>query len=236
MCTENVSWSKFSNFWLQQCSGRNFSRIRSDDMNHWRSLEDQFCSDAWIRTHRQINSTMQHKLKGKIHTKKENSVIIYFPSSWWKVRWRFVAHKTFQSILLHWNRWRLVLKHLWKMEDKIQNGSYRLVGIIQVSKSPKMMETWRNLSNSESFNLDGCKYFFFKYVWDPRASRDFSPSVPIYLSCPGECCNTVLLWSSRNILWTTKLHLTFHIRHKSEQVTLPVCRNGASDSSDSSLP
>ena len=30
----------------------------------------------------------------------------------------------------------------------------------------------------------------------------------ICFSCWGECCNTVLLWSSRNILRTTKLNLT----------------------------
>ena len=29
--------------------------------------------------------------------------------------------------------------------------------------------------------------------------------VAIYFSCLGECCNTDLLWSSRNVLWTTKL-------------------------------
>ena len=29
----------------------------------------------------------------------------------------------------------------------------------------------------------------------------------IYLE---ECCNSVLLWSSRNVLWTTRLHLTLH--------------------------
>lgn len=40
-----------------------------------------------------------------------------------------------------------------------------------------------------------------------------------YPSCPtsssvflGECCNAVLLWCSRNLLWTTKLYATFHLQ------------------------
>ena len=31
-----------------------------------------------------------------------------------------------------------------------------------------------------------------------------------YFSCLGECRNTVLLWSSKKVLLTMKLHLTFH--------------------------
>ena len=29
--------------------------------------------------------------------------------------------------------------------------------------------------------------------------------VPFFFSCSGECCNTVLLWTSRSILWIMKL-------------------------------
>ena len=35
-------------------------------------------------------------------------------------------------------------------------------------------------------------------------------SVPIYFSCLTECSKVVLQWSSRNVLWHIKYHLTFH--------------------------
>ena len=35
-------------------------------------------------------------------------------------------------------------------------------------------------------------------------------NLPIYFSRWGECCNTVLLWSSRNVSWTSNLPLTLH--------------------------
>ena len=51
--------------------------------------------------------------------------------------------------------------------------------------------------------------FFFFYILK---------QVPIYYSCSGEHCNTIWLWSSRNVLWMTKLHLTVH-RHSGDQIT-----------------
>ena len=42
--------------------------------------------------------------------------------------------------------------------------------------------------------------------------ESFSP--PIYFSCLGECCDTGLLWSSRNLLWTKEVHLTFHLHSR----------------------
>ena len=43
----------------------------------------------------------------------------------------------------------------------------------------------------------------------------------IYFSCLAECCDAVLLWSSRNVLWTTKHQLTFH-QHEGEEVMAEV--------------
>ena len=64
---------------------------------------------------------------------------------------------------------------------------------------------------------------FFMSIWDLRASRELDydrwafwrsltlfknvlKQVPIYPSCSEECCKAVLLWSSKNVLWITKLH------------------------------
>ena len=38
----------------------------------------------------------------------------------------------------------------------------------------------------------------------------FGHKIPNYLSCLGECTYIVMLWSSRNVLWTMKHHITFH--------------------------
>ena len=51
-------------------------------------------------------------------------------------------------------------------------------------------------------------FFFFFYILK---------RVPNFFSLLGECCDTVLLWSSRNVLWTTKLHLTSH-QHGGEKI------------------
>ena len=45
--------------------------------------------------------------------------------------------------------------------------------------------------------------FFWLFVHDIK-------QVPIHFSCSGERCKTVLLRCSRKVLWTVKLHLTFH--------------------------
>lgn len=37
----------------------------------------------------------------------------------------------------------------------------------------------------------------------------FCSQVTIYVRCLGKCCNAVLLWSSRNVLWTTKPWIDF---------------------------
>ena len=41
--------------------------------------------------------------------------------------------------------------------------------------------------------------------------------VSSYFSCLAKCWNSVLLWSSRNVFWTTRLHLTSH-QHEDEGV------------------
>lgn len=45
--------------------------------------------------------------------------------------------------------------------------------------------------------MDICIFFFNNYN--------------IYFSCFGEWCNSVLMWSSRNVLYTTKLIMIFHL-------------------------
>lgn len=42
--------------------------------------------------------------KEHVHPKYETSIVVYFPSSRWKVRWSFLVHKTGLSIL--GNNWR----------------------------------------------------------------------------------------------------------------------------------
>ena len=38
--------------------------------------------------------------------------------------------------------------------------------------------------------------------------------VSSYFSCLAECCNSVLLWCSRNVQWSTTLHLTLYHQEK----------------------
>ena len=45
--------------------------------------------------------------------------------------------------------------------------------------------------------------------------------VPSNFSYLGECCNAFLLWSSRNVLRSPKLHLTFH-QHKGKSFLFSV--------------
>ena len=51
--------------------------------------------------------------------------------------------------------------------------------------------------------------------------------VPIFYSCLGECCNTVLLWGSRNVLWTVNLHLIFHQHEGGQIITEFLCKLGS---------
>ena len=44
-------------------------------------------------------------------------------------------------------------------------------------------------------------------------------SVPSYFSCLGERHNTNLLWRTRNVLWTMRLHLPFH-QHGDEKIII----------------
>lgn len=73
-----------------------------------------------------------------------------------------------------------------------------------------------------------CKLHFLKSIWNlgeldyvrqalwshyvgfSGVFQIFWEQLPIYFSCLGEHCNAVLLWSSRNFLWTMKLPKTFH--------------------------
>lgn len=54
-----------------------------------------------------------------------------------------------------------------------------------------------------------CFFFLFSFIF----------FLPIYLNCLRECCNNVLLWSDQNVLWTAKLHLTFH-QHGDERILI----------------
>ena len=56
--------------------------------------------------------------------------------------------------------------------------------------------------------ISGIWYIFFLFIKDLK-------QVPRHFICSGECCYAILLWSSRNVLWTTKLHLTLH-QHEGE--------------------
>lgn len=46
-------------------------------------------------------------------------------------------------------------------------------------------------------------------------------TIPSFFSCLRECCHTVLVWSSRNVLWNTKLPLNFH-QHEVKQIMTEV--------------
>ena len=49
--------------------------------------------------------------------------------------------------------------------------------------------------------------------------------VTSYFSCLGECCNTVLLWSSREVLCTTRLQPTFHQQAEGGRLDFHFCVN-----------
>ena len=57
---------------------------------------------------------------------------------------------------------------------------------------------------------------------------------PINFSCLGESCNAVLLWSSRNLLRTIKLHTTFY-QHKDEWMMIETLISGRTDSLNTSI-
>lgn len=60
-----------------------------------------------------------------------------------------------------------------------------------------------------------CKYWGFLrlgLLWMTKVKPFhfiFSSQVTIYVSCSRECCNVVLLWSSRNVWWTKKPWIAF---------------------------
>lgn len=77
-------------------------------------------------------------------------------------------------------------------------------------------------SDSEGRLMKGCTKHLFRSLWDLLRLRRsscmdmkncFFNHVPICFSCFGQCCDTVLLLSSRNVLGNIKLQLTsIHMR------------------------
>ena len=70
---------------------------------------------------------------------------------------------------------------------------------------------------SEAFMEHSCYFLFFVVVFY------ILNQVSSCFSCLAECCNTVLQWSSRNVLWTMNLHLTFP-QQEGEEIMSLTCR------------
>ena len=91
------------------------------------------------------------------------------------------------------NSSKIVWKSKKQPEKKAKYGSIPLVRAwSRALKSTLDLKAWRRL--------------------DPARRAVWSPLSCSYFSCLGERCNALSLWSFRNVLWTTKLHLPLH-RH-----------------------
>ena len=145
----------------------------------------------------------------------KNSVTVYSPSSWRKVRGIFVADKTFlelqnKTVLQQQQQLNSWMETFLKMND----WKKKKIALSLEVLSPKLIkeDVVYTFLKAEIFTVvaklpselgltcmkqNVC--FFCLVVFN----------VPICFSCLGECCDTVLLWSSRNVLWAAELFPSF---------------------------
>ena len=95
-----------------------------------------------------------------------------------------------------------------------RNSSIQLSGILPYllySRYKQISSFRKDFGSNKEHN-----WRLFISIWDLRASGN--PHYTVWIHSVGfscfkkkrQCCNAVLLWSSRNVLLTTKLHLNFH--------------------------
>lgn len=133
----------------------------------------------WKKTH-----TAPHSSSGVIHVSKSHAI-----TNW------------FEDTLLVWSSWWtcfLLCRHsegfILKKKKNINNifsNQFEISGLPGTWSTP---DEWCMYPPYVLF----C-YCFFNVL----------KQVPICFSCLGGCCSAALLWMSRHILWTTKLHLPF---------------------------
>ena len=142
--------------------------------------------------------------------------------------------------------WTTEVDGIKKKKKKNTTGSNKKLapcspsGLITTSRSPEIPNSIKRLNLHCSFwpvtaaqaqKPEGVKKnFLFKISWDIRAlgTLDFSEQAvwsrfTFYFSCQREPCSAVSLWSSRNVLLTTKLLLTLHPRSGEQMMTEVSC-------------
>ena len=119
------------------------------------------------------------------------------------------ASKQNRVLLNNWGRWGFVLKRKNNLHtaQPVQSKFLEAVRSQIDLKRPYLHSVWSSLcSHSEDFS---------QFLWMTSFQnqfQDFLKQLPVCFSCSGECCNTLLLWSFRNVQWTRKLHPNFHFR------------------------
>ena len=103
-------------------------------------------------------------------------------------------------------------------------GSWVLIHLESSGKKFRKRENALQFSTVVPLTIDSERHFYFHWlltlfqinlgVWSHFAAFfsvvfNILKQVPIYFHCLGECCSDVLLWGSRKVLWTKKLHQTF---------------------------
>ena len=140
-------------------------------------------------------------------------MIIY--SCWWKVRWNFVIHEIF----LQKNRVAALFctteshgennKKMWKeVIYTFWDGGGRNPS--ELGAPAQQVSSW-DLGSSGDLCRTSCMEPFLLCFFK------FPEQVSIYFTCLRECCNSVLLWSSRNVFSTPKLPPAFH-QHEGEWI------------------
>lgn len=134
--------------------------------------------------------------------------------------WSSTAKRRCSILHNSWSRRGFVLKLKKSHWKKTHTAPHSSSGVIHVSKSHAITNWFEDTllvwsswwtcfllcRHSEGFILESMypPYVLFCYCF-----FNVLKQVPICFSCLGGCCSAALLWMSRHILWTTKLHLPF---------------------------
>ena len=102
---------------------------------------------------------------------------------------------------------------LHNLSDSLQQKWYLQIIWHNLSVQISEIPSW--FKETVTYNTDKWQVprldLYGKFCWFCSVVFYILRQVPIYLSCPGKCSSTVLLWISRNVLWTIKLHPTFWV-------------------------
>ena len=194
--------------------------------SRWVQLKDKF-TQKWTSSHYllPLSMLMESRVEVSSSTKHFQSFTVkqrcsIFQNNWsgWRLGKKQTISGSVQLVGCNPSLWKpRDLKLIWK------GVIYMFLKVFTVAAKLKVSNSANSVYNLGSggfqrlaLHLTSCTepfhiflYSFLVVFWH------FLKQVPIYFSCLGECCNAVLPWSSRNVLWTAKLHPTFH-QHEGE--------------------